>query len=667
MSVFARRSQSPDKHSRRTRRISAPVFASVILGLIAPVLPTPSLPPAQAEPGPDTATVQVLTINDFHGRLESDPWRAPGIAGAAVLAGAISALESEHPATIFASAGDNIGASTFTSFIADDAPTIDALTQSGLDVSAVGNHEFDRGIVDLTSRVLPHFGDRTSTDGRQYGLGANVRDAVSGAPLLDEYAIIERDDIRIGFIGTVTEQTATSVNPGLIEGVEFTSQLEAANRVATQIDDLVDATVLLAHDGARTDDCDAIATEQSVFGALAREATPLIDAIVSAHTHQAYRCTIADRPVLQAGFYGAALGKLLFEFDTTGDAASLIGMSADIVGLTNPETGELMFTPDADTEALVAAAVAAANVRGREPVGRITADILRGGNPPGSDRSLESSLGNLIADITQHSVPGADIGVMNAGGLREDLIFHEALPNDSGGVHQLGTVTYRDVANVQPFANTMMTVHLTGDQVKQMLEQQWTVGEHGEQKRHLSVSESLRYTYRPDAPLGSRITSVAFNGAPIDPEATYTVATISFLANGGDGLSIFSEGTHPTDTGLNDLEITINYFREAATAGRAIEPPELGRAVVDTPMPVPTPSPSPSPAPAPIPVPGSSSPGASVSGSAPDQLPTTGSTSFKGLIAAASLLSVAGVACLFMRRVFVPPSLRRGRSHADSV
>lgn len=627
--------------ARRFTLIGIPVLA---LALVAPLTPAASHPAAHADPGSDTATVQVLTINDFHGRIETDPWRSPGIAGAAVLSGAVAALRTEHPATIFASAGDNIGASTFTSFIAADAPAIDALTQSHLDVSAVGNHEFDRGIADLTGRVLPRFGDRTGSDGGRYGLGANVRDEATGDPLLNEYAIVERDGIKIGFIGTVTEQTATSVNPALIDGVAFTSQLAAANRVAAEIDDLVDATVLLAHDGAQSADCAAIATEQSTFGTLAREASPLIDAVVSAHTHMAYQCVIADRPVIQAGFYGAALGKLLFEFDTSGAAAVLTGVSTDLIALANSTTGETHFTPDPAVETIVSTAVAEADVLGREPVGRISADILRGGTPPGTDRSVESSLGNLIADITQQSIPGADIGMMNAGGLREDLFFLSAPPDGSGGAHPAGTVTFRDVANVQPFANTMMTVRLSGAQLGQLLEQQWTVSEGVERKRHLSVSEGFSYTYRPDAPLGSRITSMTLRGVPIDPVAHYTVATISFLAHGGDDLAVFPEGSDHTDTGRNDLQMTIDYFRAQEIAGLVVEPPALGRAIAETPAPGPGPTPGPQPGPSPTPTPDADpSPEESA-----DPLARTGAEPPIGSLTLVIVLTLAGAALMFL-------------------
>ncbi|MFA7497450.1 MAG: 5'-nucleotidase C-terminal domain-containing protein [Leucobacter sp.] len=623
--------------------LSVAVLASTLL---APLSPASLTVQAHANPGPEantdagTTTVQVLTINDFHGRLEADPWRSPGIAGAAVLSGAVDKLGAEHPKTIFASAGDNIGASTFTSFIAQDAPTIDALVRAGLDVSAVGNHEFDQGSADLIDRVLPRYGDLAGGDGRAYGLGANVRDRTTDNPILDEYAIVERDGIKIGFIGTVTEQTATSVNPGLIEEIEFTSQLDAANRVASEIDELVDATVLLTHDGARTGDCDAVATEQSVFGTLAREASPLIDAVVSAHTHQAYACTIADRPVIQADHYGAALGRLLLEFDTSGETPQLSEASADLVRL----AGETYFAPDPAVEAIVDAAVEQADTLGREPVGRISADILRGGTPPGTDRSVESALGNLIADITQQSIAGADIGVMNAGGLREDLIYVEGAADGSGGLLPPGTVTYRDVANVQPFANTMMTVQLTGAQVKELLEQQWTVAtvadQAVEQKRHLSVSAGLSYTYRPDAPLGSRITSISLHGAPIDPAASYTVATISFLANGGDRLSVLPEGSNHTDTGLNDLEMTVDYFRAQERAGLAVEPPLIGRAIAEAPTPEPSPQPTPEPAPHPAPGPGGSG------STAPSQLPATGADAHSELLVLGLLLGATGIVIL---------------------
>ena len=571
---------------KRRSRVTVPLRA-VAAGLVLAAIVTPLALPVTAYADASSATVQVLTINDFHGRLEADPAR--GVAGAAALAGAVAALRADDPSTIFASAGDNIGGSTFTSFIAQDTPTIDALAAAGLEVSTVGNHEFDRGFADLRDRVLPRYASATGSDGLAYGLGANVVDEVTGVPVLSEYAIVERNGIRIGFIGTVTEQTATAVNPALIDGIAFTSQLAAASRVAAAIDDQVDATVLLTHDGSLSTECASIADENTTFGALIRGASPLIDAIASGHTHQQYSCSISGRPVVQTGLYGGALGKLVLEFETAGSEPSLTGVSAALLPLTDTQTGAQLYPEDADVAAIVSNAVTAADALGRAPVGRISADILRGGTPPGSDRSVESALGNLLADITQQSIPGADIGVMNAGGLRADLRYRSEVPDGSGGVASAGTVTYRDVANVQPFANTIMTVQLTGAQLRTLLEQQWSLNGEVEVRRYLSVSEGFSYSYRPDAPLGARIATMALNGTPIDPAATYTVATISFLANGGDGLSVFLEGANVTDTGRNDLHMTVDHF----ATHPVVDPPALGRAVATEPEPSPSPSPDP--------------------------------------------------------------------------
>ena len=519
----------------------------------------------------ETTTIDVVAINDFHGRIEASPEN--GIAGAAVLAGAIAELRREQPNTIFVSAGDNIGASTFTSFIADDRPTIEALVTAGLQVSAVGNHEFDHGFTHLDTHVRSWYGAADPALSNSLVLGANVRDAVTGDPLLPEYAIVEQDGVRIGFIGTVTEDTATSVNPALIDGVAFTSQRDAAQRVAAEIDDRVDATILLTHDGSPSADCSALTSEPTVFGELIREATPMIDAVISAHTHQTYSCEVAGRPVVQSGSYGAALSQISLEFDRTGATPRLTGAASDVIPLIADEVPR--FAADPKLGQLVADAQAHADALGAEPVGRISADIERGGSPAGTDRSVESMLGNLIADITVAAIPGADIGLMNQGGLREDLRF--TAPD--------GIITYRDVANVQPFANTIMTVDLTGAQLAELLEQQWQMDrfEHDtgepvttEVRRNLAVSERLSYTYAPDAPLGERIISLSMDGAPIDPQATYTVATISFLMNGGDGLSVLQEGTNLRDSGRNDLQITMDYF----AAHDVVDPPPLGRSTV---------------------------------------------------------------------------------------
>ncbi|WP_127818090.1 choice-of-anchor I family protein [Microbacterium sp. CPCC 204701] len=528
---------------------------------------------------PETTDIQVLTINDFHGRIEQNLDNAE--AGAAVLAGAVDAFEAENPNTLFVSAGDNIGASTFTSFIQDDEPTIDALVAAGLDLGAVGNHEFDQGFDDLTDRVLPRYGD---TD---FGLGANVYLKGTDTPALPEYAIEEIDGVRIGFIGTVTEQTASMVSPAGIADIEFGDQLEAANRVATELteQDLADVIVLLTHEGSETSDCTAVSADATGYGELIRGASPEIEAIVSGHTHQKYSCRVpvdgsdVERPVIQAHQYGTTLGTLDISVDS--ETRELVSITGGLVPLV--VDGAAAFPEDAEVKAIVDEAIDVAEEAGSVEVGSITADILRGGTA-GSDRGVESALGNLVADVylwatsnEDYAGTPAEIGLMNPGGLRADLLYGTD-----------GTLTYRDVANVQPFANSLVTVTLTGEQLRAVLEEQWQPEGASRPKLHLGVSEGFSYEYDPEAARGERIVSMSLNGEEIAATDEYTVVTNSFLAGGGDNFFTFADGTDRTDTGQIDLAATVQYFE----AHSPVAPAELGRAVVAGDQ-QPTPSPTP--------------------------------------------------------------------------
>ena len=578
--------------------------------------------------------IDILTINDFHGRIEAG---TQGEAGAAVLAGAVAAKKADNPNTVLVSAGDNIGASTFTSLIQQDAPTIDALKAAGLEVSAVGNHEFDRGFADLKNRVLPRFGGNTDvTDvtpeqiaaGSPYALGANVYQKGTKTPVLPEYTVKAVDGVRVAFIGTVTTDTARMVDPAGIADIDFGDQLEAANRVAARIadGDLADVTVLLTHSGSSvSNQCDAVSTDPSDFGTLIRGASAHIDAIVSAHTHQTYACDVQVastgklRPVIQASEYGKALGQLSLTYDSEKhELVSATGSTQLLAGA---------YPADATVASMVAGFSAEANTIGAQPVGTITADILRGGTK-GSDRGVESTMGNTVADIylwatsTNPAYAGkkAQIALMNPGGLRADLIR-------TGD----GTVTYKQLADVQPFANTLVTVTLTGAQLKDILTRQWqATGDRP--KLHLGVSTGFTYEYTEDAPPAGQtasrsghIVSMSLDGTKITDADTFTVVTNSFLANGGDGFTPFAEGTDRTDTGQVDLDATLAY----AKAINPIAPSPIGRSVLvtgSTPTPEPTSSASPTGAPTASPSP---SPTGAPTG-APSPSPSTTSPSTGG-------------------------------------
>jgi 5'-nucleotidase len=512
--------------------------------------------------GSPVKTVQVLGINDFHGRIQ-----ASGVeAGAAVLAGAVKQLRTQYPDTVFAAAGDLIGASTFESFISKDKPTIDALNEAGLEVSAVGNHEFDQGYNDLINRVMAPYNAETNPHGGaawEY-LGANVRHADDHSAALPETWIQDFDGVQVGFVGAVTDHLSELVSPAGIAGLEIESPVVAANRHANELKAAgAEIVVLLVHEGAETTALSSATNPATDFGKIVTGVNDNVDAIVSGHTHLAYNHSITvpgwvsegravtQRPVVSAGQYGYNLNQLLFTVDSEGEVT---GLQQNILPLVKTPA----YPTDAPTKAIVDKAVADAAVLGAQPLGEITGPFNRAKTSAGSEnRGGESTLGNLVAEVQQTATESATTGAaqiafMNPGGLRADMV-------GSSSTYPT-TLTYKQAANVQPFANTLVNMKLTGAQVKAALEQQWQPAGAARPFLRLGISEGFTYTYDPRAAAGSRITAMWLNGSAIDPAASYSVTVNSFLASGGDNFGAFAQGVNKKDTGQTDLQAMVDYM-----------------------------------------------------------------------------------------------------------
>ncbi|MBU2663416.1 ExeM/NucH family extracellular endonuclease [Actinoplanes bogorensis] len=492
--------------------------------------------------------LQLLSINDFHGRLEQP---SAGNGGAAQLVGMVNELRKANPNTAWISAGDNIGASTFISAIDNDNPTLDVLNSGKLAVSAVGNHEFDKGLADLQGRVE----DRADFP----YLAANVYK--DGERVLPGYSVQTLGGIKVGYIGVVTEQTASLVSPDGIAGVEFRDPVAEANTLATQLSDgneangEADVLVLLAHEGAATENISSAAALQAdpVFGDFTRVSAD-IDAIFSGHTHQPYAFQVPvpgtdrTRPVIQAEDYGLRLGKAVLTVDPA--TKTVTASTAELLNVTGAPS-------DAAVADIVAKAKVTADELGKQPLGKITADIKRAYSAAGAeDRGAESVLGNFIADVQLDQTSaagrgGAQIAFMNPGGLRNDLLFGTD-----------GTVTYANAFAVQPFANDVVTQTLTGAQIKQVLEEQWQPEGASRPVLHLGSSKGLTYSYDVSQPRGSKIiaSTLKLNGTVLSPTGTYRVTSNSFLAAGGDNFTTLGLGTNRITTGDNDLTMLVNYF-----------------------------------------------------------------------------------------------------------
>ncbi|SME90384.1 5'-nucleotidase [Cellulosimicrobium cellulans J34] len=549
---------------------------------------------------PGETQLDLLAINDFHGRIDANTVK---------FAGTIEELRAANPdGTAFVSAGDNIGASLFASALQEDQPTIDVLNALDLEASAVGNHEFDQGFADLTGRV---------TDEANWAyLGANVYDKGTTNPALPEYQVVEVGGLDVGFVGVVTEETPTLVTPSGIADLDFGDPVEALNRVTDQLLDgdpangEADLVVGLVHEGASAGTPDGATLEEEVaaggaFADIVTETDARVAAIFTGHTHKQYAWDAPvpgvpgkTRPIVQTGNYGEFVGHVSLTVDTA--THEVTAYTAQNVARTTTDDATLVATYPrvAEVKTIVDAALAEAEIIGAQPVGSVTADITTayaggsytgpGGTYVGSgplpstgrdDRASESTLGNLVADsllatLADPARGGADIGVVNPGGLRNELFF------DGDGV-----ITYAEANAVLPFVNNLWTVTLTGAQVVEMLEQQWQTDEDGERPTRpylaLGLSDNVSWTAStadPNATPGDNVSSVTINGEPIDLDAEYRVATFSFLATGGDNFRVFTEGTDPRDSGLVDRDAWIAYLQTSSPVSPSFD---RSRVVVD--------------------------------------------------------------------------------------
>jgi 5'-nucleotidase len=550
----------------------------------------------------DVQHVDLITFNDFHGRIDSN----------AYLWGATIAKQKALNPTgsLLVSAGDNIGASLFASFIANDTPSLQMLKDLNVDVSTVGNHEFDKGWADLRDRVLPFM------SGSMDYLGANVYLKGTKTQVLPPSKIITTGNgVKVAIIGAVTESTPTSVIPSGITDLDFGDPVEAVNTEAKKIHDAGSADIIVAdyHEGSdvNTSYADAI-KKSAVFKHVAEDTSPYVAGIINGHTHLPYAWTSSvnidgtdvKRPIVEAECYAQMIGYLDFTYDKDAHKITAAGTSdVDTMTLQDGQTKQDILNTYPSIQTMsdnVDQALANADAQGSKPIATTDGDITRaftGGSyvdgkyvlPQSSDdafRGAESSIGRLTAnfmlDSTKNYSGGpATFAIVNPGGLRAD-IMKNAIDGD-------GTVNLGEAASVLPYANEIMTVQLTGSQIKTILEQQWQPDAEKVSRKYLALGLSDNVSYTVDtkdtnAPLSyDHVKSVSINGIQIDPNHKYTVSTNAFLAAGGDNFTAFTGGTNLLDTGVSDTEGFIDYLEQKGQIS-----PDFTKSRVVTPGNVPT-------------------------------------------------------------------------------
>ncbi len=546
------------------------------LGLAALALALPTA--AQAKPA--DVEVQLLGLNDFHGNLEPPTGSsgrilpAPGgsnvdAGGAAFLAAHIREMRDTNPNSLVVSAGDLIGASPLLSAAFHDEPTIEAMNEIGLDLNAVGNHEFDEGETELLRMQNGgcHPTDTAGTckgaDGRFDGanfqfLAANVVRRDTGQPMFPPYAIRKFGNIKVGFIGMTLEGTPDIVSPSGIRNLRFLDEAETANKYARELrsEHGVRAIVVLLHEGGVPTPFAGI-NACNVSGPIidiVNRTDDAVDLFVTGHTHQPYNCVVDGRPVTSASSFGRLVTDIDFTLDRRTKDIENVRANNVIVTRT--------ITPAFDVQALIDRYnVLVAPIRDRV-IGNLSAPLTRT-----ADTSGENAAGNLVADaqLFDSLSEGAIAAFMNPGGVRTDI--------------DAGPVTYGEAFAMQPFGNNLTTITLTGAQLYEMLKQQWCGLP---TTRILLPSHTVHYTFdttkvavgAPCATAQNPVVpgSLTISGTQVTDAGTYRITVNSFLADGGDGFSVLPQGTNRVG-GAVDTESLQRYF---ATAPE-LSPPPLNR------------------------------------------------------------------------------------------
>ncbi|WP_406060504.1 bifunctional metallophosphatase/5'-nucleotidase [Streptomyces sp. NBC_01077] len=551
--------------------------------------------------------VQLLSFNDLHGNLEPPAGSSGQVTrvkedgttekidagGVEYLATHLRQARQGNRYSITAAAGDLIGASPLLSGLFHDEPTVGALNKLDLDVTSVGNHEFDEGAVELARMQNGgcHPTAGCFVQGKKFKgadfpyLAANVTKEKTGKPLLDPYFIWEKNGVRIGFIGVTLEGTPNVVTAEGVKGLQFGDEVETINKYTKILERKgVKSIVALVHEGGMPAsaaynyncDGDGDGDGEGVSGAIvdiAKNVSPQVDALVTGHTHQAYVCSIPDpsgkpRLVTSASSFGKLYTDTTLTYDrrTKDIVRTAVASANHVVTRDVPKAADL--TKLIEDWRTLAAPIA------NRPQGWIAADI----NGRGST-AYEKPLGDVIADAQLEGLApsdkgGAQVALMNPGGIRSDLV-HKASGSEGDGV-----VTYGESFTVQPFTNMMNVVDLSGANLIGALKQQVS-GSNLNSIKILQVSKGLTYTLDMTKTGADRVVdgTIKLNGEPIDPAKSYRVAMNEFLAGGGDGFPALATGTNKL-VGASDLDVFNAYLAAHSSATAPLPVPAADRITV---------------------------------------------------------------------------------------
>jgi 5'-nucleotidase len=374
-------------------------------------------------------------------------------------------------------------------------------------------------------------------------LAASTIEKDTGKTFFPPYEIKTFDGIPVAFIGLTLKGTSDIVSLTGIAGLEFKDEAETVNALVPELKGRgVEAMVVLIHEGGYpTGDYNECPGISGAIVDIVKKLDSAIDVVISGHTHQAYVCEIDGRLVTSGDKFGTLVTAIDVKLDSV--SRDVIGAKADnVIVRTNS------YAKDPEQTALLEAYDKVAAPIANRRAGTVTETLSRAPNEAG-----ESALGDLIADAQLAATSsdkdgGAVIALTNPGGIRTDILKKDD-----------GVVSYGEVFASQPFRNQLVTLTLTGAQLKTLLEQQWA---DPKRPRILQVSRGFSYTWDDTKPYGERVSadSIALLGERIDPAKVYRVTVNNYLAVGGDGFAVLKQGTAQR-VGIYDADALYAYFQ----------------------------------------------------------------------------------------------------------
>jgi 5'-nucleotidase len=542
---------------------------------------------AQRDPNPPGRLVdlQLLAFNDYHGHLEpTAAGTADGVAagGGEYLSAKLKELRAGNKHSLTVAAGDLIGGSPAISGLFHDEPSVESLNAMKLDVSSVGNHEFDEGVTELLRMQKGgchpvdgcYFRGKPFRGAKFNWLAANVVNEDTGKTALPPYWVRRIEGVKVGFIGMTLEATDTLVAQSGIQGWDFLDEAETANALVPELKSRgVKAIVVLLHEGGSQNPppgvVNACVNISGPIMAINDALDPAIDVLITGHTHLPYNCVLPDsagQPRIVTSAY--SFGRVVSEVNLVLDKRTR-DIRRDLSTATNHVVERANLTPDPAVTAVIEKWRPLFEAADSIVLGNITGNITRGGFPGGENRGVESSAGNFVADaqLWATSSNGAQIAFMNPGGVRSDLLYASSPAGEGDGV-----VTYGEAFTFQPFGNTLFTFPMTGAQILSVLQQQCQPAGTSRPFLHLGVSEGFTYdlstTLVGGTCTGISVSNVRLDGVPLNPTATYIVTANNFLADGGDNFTTFGTINPALRLdGGNDLVALSNYLAAFSPGG----------------------------------------------------------------------------------------------------